>query len=148
MTSRCIFVALLLLSAACRKEVAAPPPQPAATATNTNVVAGTPKDLTGQKVDTIVPIPPPPVSDCIVKSSVGPGEPVDFTMHLAEAPEKLHVSVRILEGDEEIAFVRQPAEGKKIATLRLPKLEPGNYRLEGLWGGNLGCERTIEIKSK
>jgi hypothetical protein len=147
MTSRSIFVALLFLAIACRREVAETPAQPA-TVTNTTTVAGTPKDLTGQKVDRTVPIPPPPVTDCIVKSAAGPNEPVDFTMHIAEAPEKLHVSVRILQGDEEIAFVRQPAEGKKVATLRLPKLEPGKYRLEGLWGGNLGCEREIEIREK
>jgi hypothetical protein len=26
------------------------------------------------------------------------------------------------------------------------KLEPGSYRLEGYWGGNLVCEHDITIK--
>jgi hypothetical protein len=146
MTSRCIFVALLLLSIACRREVAEAPAQQATT-TNTTTVADPPKDLSGQKVEMTVPVVAP-VSDCVVKSPLTAGEQADFTMHLAEAPEKLRVGVRILRGEEEVTIVSAPAEGKKVVTLRLPELKAGKYKLVGLWGGNVGCEREIEVKAK
>ena len=144
MSYRSIALTLLLL-AACRREEVAPPAQAQRTATQTETVAPKPEDLSAKKIDTTVRIPPPPVSGCEVKPSFTANEPIDFTMQLAEAPAELHVSVRVMKGSEEIAFVRQPAEGKKTVTLRLPKLDPGKYRLEGLWGGNLGCEKQIEV---
>ena len=138
MTRICL-IAVLLLVAACRKEPAAPTPAPQTGTAATTTTSAPVQDLRAAKVDTIFPVVPVPVSRCEATQDT-------FTMHLNEAPEKLHVSVRIHQGDEEIAFVRQPAEGKKVATLKLPKLEPGRYRLEGLWGGNRACEQEIEIK--
>lgn len=145
MTSRSIFVALLFLSIACRRETvetAAPP----ATQTVTTTVAGPPSNLKGKEVDTTIQIAKPPVSNCEVKPTFAANEPIDFTMTLQQAPEKLFVSVRVLQGEEEIGFARQPAEGKTTVTVRLPKLEPGKYKLEGLWGGNRACEKEIEVK--
>ena len=67
-------------------------------------------------------------------------------MRLNESPEKLAVSVRILQGEKEIDTVQQPAAGKTSVTLRLPKLKPGKYKLEGIWGGNRACEEEIEVR--
>lgn len=145
MTSRTIFVACLLLSFACRRESSAPAAPPA-TQTVTTTVAGDPSNLKGKSVDTTIPIAKPPVSGCDVKPAFSEKEPIDFTMHLTDAPEKLFVSVRVLQGDEEIAFARAPAEGKKDVTVRVPKLKAGKYKLEGLWGGNRACEKEIEVR--
>lgn len=139
MNRNTIYLGLLLLLAACRKESSAPAPVARANPPVTTTTAGPSQDLATAKVDTILPVAPVPVARCEATNET-------FTMHLNEAPEKLHVSVRIHQGDEEIAFVRQPAAGLKVATLKLPKLEPGKYRLEGLWGGNRACEAEIEIK--
>lgn len=136
---RCTVCLVLLLALACRKETSAPAPAPQTTGAATTTTAGPSQDLATAKVDTILPVAPVPVSRCEATNET-------FTMHLNEAPEKLHVSVRIHQGDEEIAFVRQPAAGLNVATLKLPKLEPGKYRLEGLWGGNRACEAEIEIE--
>ena len=141
--SRTFLVALCLL-VACQRETVVPA-QPQKPAPETTTSAAPPRDLSEQKIETKVPIPPPPVSGCEVKASVKASEPIDFTMHLTEAPKELHVSVRVMKGTEEIGFVRQPAEGKKVAMLRIPKLPPGKYKLEGLWGGNLACEKEIEV---
>ena len=137
--NRCTVCLALLLAIGCRKETAAPATPAQASQPVTTTTAGPSLDLSTAKVDTILPVAPVPVSRCEATNET-------FTMHLNEAPEKLHVSVRIHQGDEEIAFVRQPAEGLRVATLKLPKLEPGKYRLEGLWGGNRACEAEIEIE--
>lgn len=136
---RCTVMLALLAVLACRKETSAPAPAAQSSAPVTTTTSGPAQDLQAAKVDTIIPVAPVPVSRCEATETT-------FTMHLNEAPEKLHVSVRIHQGDEEVGFVRQPAEGLKVATLKLPKLEKGKYRLEGLWGGNRACEQEIEIR--
>jgi hypothetical protein len=145
MTSRSIFVALFLFAIACRREPAETA-KPPATQTVTTTVTAPPTDLKAKDVITTIQLAKPPVSSCEVKPSFTANEPIDFTMALDSAPEKLHVSVRVFEGEEEIAFVRQPAEGKTSVTLRLPKLKAGKYKVEGLWGGNRACEKEIEVK--
>ena len=144
MPSRSIFVAVLL-AVACRNETPAPAAQQTTEPPASTTVAAPPRDLSGQKVDTTVTIPPVPVTDCAVRPSLNAGEPIDFVMRLSDAPAELQVSVRVMKGEEEVAVVRQAAEGKKVVTLRLPKLKPGKYKLEGIWGGNLGCEQEIEV---
>jgi hypothetical protein len=144
MTSRSIFVALLLLTA-CRRETVVPAEPQKTTETVTTTSAAPPEDLRAEKIDTTITIPPAPVSNCQVKASFKPSEPIDFTMQLTEAPAELYVSVRVFKGKEEVGFVRAPAEGKQSVTLRIPKLAPGKYKLEGLWGGNLACEKEIEV---
>ena len=145
MTSRSLFVALLLLTVACRREPVETTGQ-TATGTFSTTAADSPSNLKGKEVDTTIQIAKPPVSNCEVKPAFAADEPIDFTMTLQQAPEKLHVSVRVLQGEEEIAFARQPAEGKTSVTVRVPKLEPGKYKLEGLWGGNRACEKEIEVR--
>ena len=145
MTSRCIFVAALLFAIACRRETVERTTPTTQTVTTT--VAGDPSNLKGKAVDTTIALAKPPVSGCDVKPAFNAGEPIDFTMHLLSAPEKLFVSVRVLQGDEEIAFARASAEGKKDVTVRVPKLEAGKYKLEGLWGGNKACEKEIEVSA-
>ena len=146
MTIRITFVALLVLTFACRNEPAAPAQPATASQPASTTVAGEPRDLSGQKVDTTIPVPPPPITTCEVSPSFKRNEPIDFKMTLAEAPAELQVSVRIFQGDKEVDVVRQAAEGKTNVTLRLPKLAPGKYRLEGVWGGNVGCEKEIEVR--
>jgi hypothetical protein len=142
MTSRSIFVALLLFIA-CRETVI--PVRDQNTTTITTTSAAPPKDLSGEKVDTTVTVAPAPVTDCQVKLTFAASEQVDFTMQLAEAPAELQASVRILQDEKEIDVVEAPAEGKQTVTMRLPKLKPGKYKLEGIWGGNVGCEREVDV---
>ena len=81
-------------------------------------------------------------------TSFGRKDPIYFSMWLKEAPAGLRVSVKMLDDKgKEVAVVPRDAAGLKIATLTIPAPpKPGKYKLEGYWGGNLVCERNVEIK--
>lgn len=159
MTSCCaILFAVVFLS--CRKEVAAPPPQPTSTVT---AFAGEPQDMKDAAVDKVIVLPLKVVPQCYSGSILGDNgavstasttfgkkDPIYFSMWLQEAPAGLQVSVKMLDDKgKEVAVVPRDAGGLKIATLTIPTPpKAGKYRLEGYWGGNLVCERDVEITGK
>lgn len=162
MTSRSIsvmFYVATLLCVACQRESAAPP-QPQKAAGSPKVTAAPPADISNVKVDTIVPLPPNVVPQCSAGSVLDPNgavsqakttfaktDPIHFSMWLNEAPPGLQVSVKVIDEDnEEVSIAKKAAEGVTIATLRIATpARAGKYRLEGYWGGNLVCEKAIEI---
>jgi hypothetical protein len=82
-------------------------------------------------------------------SSFDTDEPVYLSMWLAEAPEGLQVALRVLddEGNEVGTARRDDAGGVRAVTLRVgEELRPGKYKLEGFWGGNLVCEKRVEVR--
>lgn len=160
--ARIAFLTLILL-AACRKETAPPAtaqPQPATTAAAT--ATAEPQDLKNAKVNTVIPLPPDVVPQCQTGSqlnptgavaraltSFGPKDPIYFSMWLKEAPEGLQVSVKVLDAEnEEVVVVPKAAAGLAIATMTVPTLKAGKYKLEGYWGGNAVCENSVEIRKK
>ncbi len=160
MTS-CSAILLAFVFLACRKEVAAPPPpQPTSTVT---AFEGKPQDMKNADVDKVILLPLSVVPQCYTGSilgengavstastSFGKKDPIYFSMWLKEAPAGLRVSVKVLDDKgKEVAVVQRDAAGLKIATLTIPTPpKAGKYRLEGYWGGNLVCERDVEIKSE
>jgi len=74
-------------------------------------------------------------------------EPLYVSMWLNEAPQALQVSAHLLDArGREVAVVRKAAQGSQVATLKFDrKLKAGKYKLEGYWGGNLGCEKSVEV---
>lgn len=113
------------------------------------------------EVDKVIVLPLNVVPQCVsgsilgdngavstASTSFGRKDPIYFSMWLKEAPAGLRVSVKMLdEKGKEVAVVPRDAAGLEIATLTIPAPpKPGKYKLEGYWGGNLVCERDVEIK--
>lgn len=76
-------------------------------------------------------------------------DPIHVSMWLKEAPVELQVSAKFIDenGSEAAVVRRDDAGGKQFVTLTLDKkLVPGKYKLEGYWGGNLGCEKSLTIE--
>ena len=155
--ARMTFLIALVLLAACRKEAPAPPPaQPTSTVT---ALSGDPQDMKDKQVNTVVTIPLDVVPQCYAGSilggngavskgstTFGPKDAIYFSMWLKEAPAGLRVSVKVLdEKEKEVNVVSQDAANLKIATLTIPAPKPGKYKLEGYWGGNVACEKGIEV---
>ena len=162
MKSRSLFsIVLLVAAAACRKEAApAPGTAPAKTTTAVTTTAQKTQDLSNAKVNQVIPVPPRVVPRCSAGSVLGADgsaspktdfarkDKIYFSMWLNEAPPGLQVSVKIFdEKDQPVTAVPMPAEGKKLATVEVPRPpKPGKYRLEGYWGGNWVCEQYIDVK--
>lgn len=160
MTS-CFAILLACVFLSCRKEVAAPPPpQPTSTVT---ALVGEPQNMKDAEVDKVIVLPLSVVPQCYsgsilgdngavstASTSFGPKDPIYFSMWLKEAPAGLRVSVKVLDDKgKEVRVVPRDASGLKIATLTIPTPpQAGKYRLEGYWGGNLVCEKDVEITKK
>lgn len=155
MTRTIIVISLTILAAAgCRRnEPPAPEAKSTANVAQTTTVVGAPGNLANEKVEVTIPLRPNAVSRCVVgsngaeKKTFAPGEPIQLTLGLAEAPEGLKVAARLIDDKEQVvAHVTEPASGKKEVVITINrKLERGTYRLEGYWGGNVVCEHSITI---
>ena len=138
MRTRIIFLyAIAAMFVACRGEQPAPVTQKA--------IAAKPADLTGTTVENVIPLIAPVAKRCEAKAD--PGGALSMTIWLSESPEDLQVSMRVRDSNnDEVATVMKAAKGAKEITLTLDrKLGPGKYRVEGVWGGNVACERDVEI---
>lgn len=118
-------------------------------------------DMAGKEISQKFVLQPQVLSRCEAGSQLGGdglvtrpattfGEKDDIylSMWLAEAPEGLQMSMRVLDGDgREIGTARRDdAGGARAVTLQVGEtLQPGRYKLEGFWGGNLVCEREISV---
>lgn len=83
------------------------------------------------------------------KTTIAHDDALYVSMWLNEAPEELQVSAKFIdESGREAAVVRKDdAGGQTVVTLTLDKtLRAGTYKIEGYWGGNLGCEKSITIE--
>jgi len=119
-------------------------------------------DLTGKRIKQKFVLQPQVLSRCEAGSQLGPNglvsvpastfgtsDPVYLTMWLKEAPDELQVSLRVLDANEDEIGVarRNDVGGAKAVTLHVgEELEAGRYKLEGFWGGNLVCEKNVEVK--
>jgi hypothetical protein len=118
-------------------------------------------DLTGKRIAQKFTLEPRVLSRCEAGSRLGndglvatpaatfaENEPVYLSMWLAQAPEGLQLALRVLdaEGDEIGTARRDDAGGARAVTLQVGEpLKPGSYKLEGFWGGNLACEKSISV---
>lgn len=150
--------AAALASAGCRYE---PPPAEAARPQLRQRTVWQRTDLSGKRITERFPLQPKVLSRCEAGSQLGNdqlvakpadtfrvGEPVYLSMWLAESPEGLQVAMRVLdERENEIGTARRDdAGGARAVTLQVgEELEPGRYKLEGFWGGNLVCEKQISV---
>jgi hypothetical protein len=137
------FGILLMAVVACRRE--APPAPVARPAAKPAAVA---VDGRNADIEVTVPLVPNAVARCAPeKTAVSAGEPIRLGLTLNEAPEKLVVGAKLMDGTSEVAHVTVPARGQKTFTLEIPgKVPAGKYRLEGYWGGNVVCEQGIEVR--
>ena len=119
-------------------------------------------DLTGKRIKQKFVLQPQVLSRCEAGTQLGPdrlvsvpattfaaSDPVYLTMWLRTAPSELQVSLRVLDANEDEIGVarRNDVGGAKAVTLHVgEELEPGKYKLEGFWGGNLVCEKGIEVE--
>jgi hypothetical protein len=145
------FLAATVLFVACQRETIAPaaPAQTAATAAP--VV-----DASTVDAGAVIPLIPNVLTRAAVGTEPGGGEassfekgqPVYLTMWLKEAPEGLVVSARWLDADgKQLSVVHKPANGAKTVSVPLDrKLKPGQYRVEGIWGGNKVVEKSFAIR--
>ena len=151
---------LLALLVACRKESPAAQRQPA---TVTETVAGTPANLATTTVENVIPLVATVAQRCEVgtqldakgivatkAATIPAGVPMHLTIWLSESPKELQVSMRVRDSNhDEVATSTKPANGAKVITLKLDqKLDPGKYRVEGVWGGNVACEQDVEIVAR
>ena len=120
-------------------------------------------DLSGKRIDQKYVLRPNVITRCESGSQLGPdglvsvpssefktSDPVHLSMWLTQAPDELQLSMRVLDADEnEIGIAhRDDAGGAKAITLKIgEELKPGHYKLEGFWGGNLVCEKEIEVSA-
>src|SRR5438067_390929 len=84
----------------------------------------------------------------VEETKIAQGTPVYLTMWLRESPIGLNTSAQWYGSDEKIVKRDVRAmNGGKIATFSLDtaKLEPGKYRVEGFWGGNVAVEKAFEV---
>jgi hypothetical protein len=144
----------LLSLVACRREPPAPETRAAAAQAQTTTVAGAPRDLAAADIEVTIPLRPNVVTRCVAgtggkeKTAFAAGEPIELMLALAEAPPELKVAARLVgESEEIVAHVSEPAAGKTAVTIAIRQaVEPGSYRLEGYWGGNLVCEHRITVE--
>ena len=141
--------AATMTAVACRRDTPPKPKtaQPASSAATTTTFER--KDLRGVNLDMKLPLTVNAVAKCsAVKETFAQGEPIQLALQLNEAPEGLVVAARLLDSDrEEIAYVKEPATGKKSATVAITnKVKSGSYTLEGYWGGNLVCEHPVTVE--
>lgn len=151
-------LAIALVLAACRYE--APPREgPRPQLRQRTVWQRT--DLTGKKTTQKFVLQPRVLSRCEAGSQLGndgmvakpaatfrENDSIYLSMWLAEAPEGLQLSMRVLDaGGNEVGTARRDdAGGARAATIHVGEpLGPGKYKLEGFWGGNLACEKEISV---
>lgn len=145
---RFTLVLLIALAAFACREPEQPEP-PAAAATPPPQQTSTPQSAADADVDVTLPLLANAVARCEpAKTTFAPGETIQLTIDLNEAPEGLQVAARIRDAQgEEVAYVKRPGAGQKSVTLPIEeRLDAGTYRLEGLWGGNLVCEHEVEVR--
>ena len=118
-------------------------------------------DLAGKRVKQKYVLRPNVISRCESGSQLGgdglvsvpsatfkTSDPIHLSMWLTQAPHELQLTMRVLDAEEnEIGVAhRDDAGGAQAVTLKVGQdLEPGKYKLEGFWGGNLVCEKAIEV---
>lgn len=152
------FSLCLLTFAACRREA-----QPARPATATTATTSTVPDLRGKKLE--LPVTVAPESLFIERSALGPAlgadgavvaeskefaknEKISLSMWLKKAPRELQTSAIWYDKQgEKISEQRRDMNGETVVTFTLDKkLQPGDYRVEGFWGGNRAAEYEFKVK--
>jgi len=155
-TAAAVLAALSLV--ACNRAAKQPEPAKKVTVKTTTL----PSDARNANVNVVVPVAPPVFLD---RSELGaeldkdgnvskparffrPGQTIYLTMWLKESPAALQTSARWTDvAHSEIADERRPMNGAKVVTFALKKkLKPGDYRVEGFWGGNSACEYGFKVE--
>jgi len=150
-------IAALLFIAACQREA---PPQ--STAPRRVVVKTIPSDARNAKVNALIPMTPPRVLDgARLGATLGAdgrvgaetatfkkGEPIYLTLDVRESPVGLATEAVWYDAKgKELARERHEMKGAKTVTFAMKTpLEPGRYKVEGWWGGNIAAEKTFEVK--
>lgn len=138
----------------CDREEPPRVPETRASAAEARPAAAPPTDVATDSVEITIPLRPNVVTRCVPGSrgaettTFAAGEPVELMMTLAEAPPELKVAARLIDAqDRVVARADTPAGGKQAVSVVIQqKLEPGTYRLEGYWGGNLVCEHDVKVE--
>jgi len=152
---------VLLLFAACRKETPSPSSSGKPSRSGTAVLPG---DARNAEIDTHVDVRHHTpffmkksmlgtklAADGTVESdnaTVPHGQPVYLTLWLKESPAGLQTSVKWYGKDGKVMKHDQHSmNGATTVTFTLddPKLAPGTYRVEGLWGGNLAADKSFDV---
>lgn len=139
---------------ACNRDEPPPVPETGASAAEAPPVGAPPGDVANDFGEVTIPLRPNVVTRCVAgsggseRTTFATGEPVELMMVLAEAPPELKVAARLVDADDAVvARADTPAGGKQSVTVAIQqKIEPGKYRLEGYWGGNLVCQHDVTVE--
>lgn len=155
MKRQILYVAVLVLAAACRREQASPPEAQGAPPAKVE-----PQDMSKTAVNKVIAPSLAFLDRCLLGSKVAAdgtvsedeskfkiGERVQLTIWLKESPEGLQMVARWYDDKEKlVSEQRKPMNGAKVVNFELDKkLEQGEYRVEGYWGGNFACEYRFTI---
>ena len=143
----------------CRREQTTPPP--AVNVTTATSTANEPVDAGPVKVDTVIPkeidfLERADLGTRVDKSgavaetktTLAPGEPVTMTMWLKESPQGLTTAAKWYDAaGKELQTDLVSMQGGKVASFTLKKkLAPGDYRVEGYWGGNIATNLRFRVE--
>lgn len=151
--------AVAVLLCACSLAACSPSrPQKTGTA-GANGTTAVPENETKKKEQDLVR-PVAPIEKALLGAQLGPdgtvsqetdhfeaGQTVYLTLRLHDSPVGLKTNaVWYGPGQKLISSEQKEMNGAKLATFALTaKLPPGQYRVEGHWGGNLAADKTFEV---
>ncbi|HEX7150428.1 MAG TPA: hypothetical protein VF618_02995 [Thermoanaerobaculia bacterium] len=142
-----VVLAVLTLTAACRKEqqsTALAPPR-----IQTTTTAEDPADMRGKMVQEVLTFDRSRIVErsAMSKPSYAAGEPVAFTIWLRESPAGLQTHAEWFDAKgKKVHEELRPMKGEKVVTFNLTKkVEPGRYRVVGYWGGNVAAEEEFTV---
>jgi len=142
----------------CRREA----PAPAKTETTaTKVTIDKPLDLTKKEIDQKIPSVPPFVDANAIGPKLGPDgtvngeqkvfkhtDPIYLTMKFHDSPKGLVANISVDDmHNHTVHHEERPMNGSKVITFLVPAktLKPGQYHVEGYWGGNLAVDYVIAV---
>ena len=128
----------------------------------TTTSAAPPADLSNKKINETIPIEPTLIDDKGIGPTLGADgnvtgevkkfkttDAVHLTMKFHESPVGLQASI-VVHGAAGTTHYRdqKPMNGGKVVTFTIPPktLKPGQYRVEGYWGGNVAAEYDIDVR--
>ena len=144
----------------CRREQSSAPPV-TTNVTTATATANEPVDAGPVKVDTVIPkeidfLERADLGTRVdktgavaeTKTTIAPGEPVTMTMWLKESPQGLTTAAKWYDGaGKELQTDLVSMQGGKVASFTLKKrLTPGDYRVEGYWGGNIATNLRFRVE--
>ena len=156
MRCRSILVVCIVF-VACQREVTEPAAPARSVTTST-----APTNLANKKINETIPLEPTLIDDKGIGPKLGADgtvtgevktfkttDPINVTMKFHESPAGLQASIVVHGAGGTTHYRDQHAmNGGKVVTFTIPPktLKPGEYRVEGYWGGNVAVEYDVDVR--